>query len=120
MVVAAMTAQFPALVAGRRRPPRTHIRVSDTRIGSTRESCCTEEQHEGQRERAAHGLESVFHLDTPSSLNNLVILVLLRRSLNVLLSSDPRESQLPACIKGKECAARVSDGDFEKHEFTRC
>ena len=114
-----MTANPLTLLARRQRPPWTHVRVDHTRICSTRESCCTEEQHEGQRERAAHGLESVFHLDTPSSLYNLFILVLLRRGLNVLLSSDPRESQLPARMKGNERAARVSEGDVEKHGFLR-
>lgn len=77
-VVAAMTAPLPALIVCRRRPRGTHVRVSYTRIRSMRESCCTEEQRERQRECADYGLESVFHLGTPSSLDNLVVLVLLR------------------------------------------
>ena len=84
-----------------------------------RESCCTEEQHEHQRECADCGLESVFHLYTPSSLDNLIVLVLLRGGLN-RSAFNPRESQLPACMKGKERTAPVSDGDFEKHRFMGC
>jgi hypothetical protein len=108
-VVAAMTANPQTLVARFRRPRGTHVRVSYTRIRSMRESCCTEEQRERQRECADYGLESVFHLGTPSSLDNLVVLVLLRGGLN-RSAFNPRESQLPACMKGKERTAPMSDG----------
>jgi hypothetical protein len=71
-----------------------------------RESYCAEEQHDGQRERVAD-LESVFHL----VLRLWTICSFLRcfaQRLYVLLSSDPRLSQLPEVMNGKERAARVS------------
>ena len=73
-----MTAILPTFVARRWHLRRTHIRVRHTRIRSMREGYCAKEQHEGQRERATHGIESGFHLITPSFLNNLSILALPR------------------------------------------
>ena len=71
-----------------------------------REGYCTEEQHEGERERAAHGLEPVFHLVTPSFLDLFSYPCAASPRLNVLLSNDPRESQLPAGIKGQGTCRR--------------